>query len=371
MEAVFNNVFNDFVSNQLKSIISELCSVNDSKWDEIQTEITSSWESNLKKIKLGNKPPKDPNAPKKAGSAYNFFCKKNREQVKIDFPDILPKNIISQLAGMWKELKDTDPEAVKEYERLAAEDKQRYKDQVEKYVPDPNAIKVPKTKAKKDPSAPKSQRTAYVLYCNDHRANVKAENPEISFMEVNKILGAMWKNADDKEKEKYKKLSEQDKIRFEKEMESYVPGKVKAPAIADKPKKTMKKKDPDAPKKPKSAFMFYSQVHRSGVKEENPDLGIKEINAILKENWENCDNKEAYENMANEDKERYETEIKDKETASDEEPEPTDKDVRKIVKKLIDTQDGLTMKMIKAELKKLDIEIPKDELKKIVAEYTE
>eukprot|EP00959_Pyramimonas_sp_CCMP1952_P160517 3357208-Pyramimonas_sp.AAC.2 len=42
-------------------------------------------------------------------------------------------------------------------------------------------------------------------------------------------------------------------------------------------------KDPNAPKKAMSGFMFFSQVNRGKVKEEDPSLGIGGIAKILGE----------------------------------------------------------------------------------------
>jgi transketolase len=52
---------------------------------------------------------------------------------------------------------------------------------------------------------------------------------------------------------------------------------------AEKKKKRLKrqKKDPNAPKRAMSAFMFYSQEHRSQVQEMNPDVSFGQIGRIL------------------------------------------------------------------------------------------
>jgi len=47
---------------------------------------------------------------------------------------------------------------------------------------------------------------------------------------------------------------------------------------SDKPeKKTRKKKDADAPKKPMSAFFWYQQDRRNALKQEKPNLVHKEV----------------------------------------------------------------------------------------------
>ena len=54
--------------------------------------------------------------------------------------------------------------------------------------------------------------------------------------------------------------------------------KDKKPEKDEKPvKKTRKKKDADAPKKPMSAFFWYQQTRRSQLKEKHPNEGHKDL----------------------------------------------------------------------------------------------
>lgn len=54
--------------------------------------------------------------------------------------------------------------------------------------------------------------------------------------------------------------------------------KAKTPGKAEKPeKRTRKKKDADAPKKPMSAFFWYQGSRRENLKKEEPNLGHKEV----------------------------------------------------------------------------------------------
>ncbi|CAO3672075.1 unnamed protein product [Rhizopus stolonifer] len=47
------------------------------------------------------------------------------------------------------------------------------------------------------------------------------------------------------------------------------------------------KKDPAAPKRGLSAYMFFSQDNRAVVKEENPKATFGEIGKLLGEKWKN------------------------------------------------------------------------------------
>jgi len=71
-------------------------------------------------------------------------------------------------------------------------------------------------------SKPKAARSAYMLFCNNHRAEVVAENPEFKMAEVNQVLATKWKTVQSDDKENFLKLSEEDKIRHHKEMTQWL-----------------------------------------------------------------------------------------------------------------------------------------------------
>ena len=55
-----------------------------------------------------------------------------------------------------------------------------------------------KKKAKKDADAPKRPMSAYMLWLNEIREQIKQENPGISVTELSKVAGEKWKKIDDK-----------------------------------------------------------------------------------------------------------------------------------------------------------------------------
>ena len=77
--------------------------------------------------------------------------------------------------------------------------------------------------------------------------------------------------------------------------------------------KSIKKlKDKDAPKRVKSAYIFYGQAIRSKIKENNPDMKSPEIMKEIAKMWKDIKGtKKAkkYEQMAEDDKKRYEKEM--------------------------------------------------------------
>ena len=176
-----------------------------------------------------NKKVKDPNAPKRATTAYFIFMADVRDKVKEENPN-LKSNELSKIMGqMWRDMDSSDK---KKYEDLAEKDKERYKEEMESYsssdssssdsdveVSDSEEKKEKKEKKKKDPNAPKRATTAYFYFMDEVRDQVKEENPDVKPAERTKIMGKMWRELEDKSK--YEEMNENDKVRYKKEKEEY------------------------------------------------------------------------------------------------------------------------------------------------------
>lgn len=129
------------------------------------------------------------------------------------------------------------------FEDMAKNDKVRYDREMKNYVP-PKGAKA--GKRKKDPNAPKrppyvdhafsnlwlihlivevfiltlnvcvGSRSAFFIFCSDHRAKIKSENPGISIGDIAKKLGVMWSNVTPKEKAPYEQKALKLKEKYEK-----------------------------------------------------------------------------------------------------------------------------------------------------------
>ncbi|CCK72326.1 high-mobility group nucleosome-binding protein KNAG_0J02470 [Huiozyma naganishii CBS 8797] len=77
-----------------------------------------------------------------------------------------------------------------------------------------------------------------------------------------------------------------------------------------KKRQTRRKKDPNAPKRALSAYMFFANENRDIVRSENPDVTFGQIGRLLGERWKALDGegREPYEAKAAADKKRYESE---------------------------------------------------------------
>jgi len=73
---------------------------------------------------------KDPNAPKRALSAFFWFCNDERPKVKVIMPDSGVGDIAKELGRRWQ---DVDTHVKAKYEALAAKDKARYEKEIKAY----------------------------------------------------------------------------------------------------------------------------------------------------------------------------------------------------------------------------------------------
>lgn len=154
---------------------------------------------------------------------------------------------------------------------------------------------------KKDPNAPKRGKSSYIFFCVDKRQTVIDANPEMAAKEIIKELGSMWQNLNEKEKQRYVDQSVQDKKRYEREMETYVPPENLKVSV---------KKTKEGPKRGRTGYIFFCTEHRPLIKQEDSDLNTKEITSRLGAKWKSLseEEKSPYVKLAEKDKKRYEEE---------------------------------------------------------------
>jgi len=94
--------------------------------------------------------------PKRACSAYIFFCAAERPKVKEEHSEMDSKEVTSELGKRWKALDDDDKE---EYNEQAAEAKEKYLKEKEAWDADHPKDEKAKPKTKKSSSAPPSSKS--------------------------------------------------------------------------------------------------------------------------------------------------------------------------------------------------------------------
>ena len=153
---------------------------------------------------------KDANAPKRPLSAYIIYCQEQREMLKKKNPDLKATELTSQLGNMWKSLSD---DKKKQYMTKHEKERERYQREMKDYSPPQREEedKKSKRKSKKDVSSsrPKRAPSAYIIFCQDKRAEVKEENPSFGPKEITSKLGELWRELDVETKAQYSRRSKE------------------------------------------------------------------------------------------------------------------------------------------------------------------
>ncbi|XP_062242174.1 high mobility group-T protein-like [Platichthys flesus] len=156
----------------------------------------------------------------------------------------------------------------------------------------------------KDPKKPRGKMSSYAYFVQTCREEHKKKHPgaSVNFSEFSKKCSERWKTMSQKEKGKFEDMAKLDKVRYEREMTSYIP---------PKGQKKKRFKDPNAPKRPPSAFFLFCADFRPKVKIETPGLTIGDTAKRLGEMWNgsSAENKQPYEKKAAKLKEKYDKEI--------------------------------------------------------------
>ncbi len=84
-----------------------------------------------------------------------------------------------------------------------------------------------------------------------------------------------WRLVSTEERAHWEGVAEKDRKRYNKEREEFNPSL----------RKVRRKKHPDAPKRPMSAFLMYAQNKRRQLQVENPDIPNSDISRLLGEHW--------------------------------------------------------------------------------------
>ncbi|KAL7579523.1 hypothetical protein ACA910_007898 [Epithemia clementina (nom. ined.)] len=284
---------------------------------------------------------RDHNAPKRNLSAYLLYQNAMRDQFKALNPGMTFGQLAKYTSAMYSELPQSEKEA---WISRAEADKARYINELNSYVPPPgydskgDAIVSPvavktgkKGKPEKDSNAPKRNMSAYLLYQNAMRDQFKRENPGMTFGQLAKYTSHMYKNLTTEEKASWESRAQQDKERYDAEIATYVPppGHDSRGILIDdqRPRKRNKRgpKDPAAPKRASGAYVFFTNDMRPKVLAEFPGIKFVDLGKVLGERWRALtpDEKKRYEDMAAEDKIRFQVEMQQY-TANQAATSPTD-----------------------------------------------
>eukprot|EP00474_Spongospora_subterranea_P009112 CRZ09570.1 hypothetical protein [Spongospora subterranea] len=154
----------------------------------------------LNKIIRKKKAPKkktDPNAPKRPLSAFMHWGQGMRTQLKEENP-LAGFGELGKLLGLrWAEMSETDKAP---FVVLAERDRERYDQERDSL-----------------PRAPKKAQTAFMLFSSERRPILKEDRPELSSVDLSRVLGEEWRATSLETRAGYNNRAEVDKARYERE----------------------------------------------------------------------------------------------------------------------------------------------------------
>lgn len=172
--------------------------------------------------------------PKRAKSAYLFFCAEFREQVNKENPSMKATEVTSELGRMWNVLKEdkSRKNEIEKYDKLAEEDKKRYQTEKDlstessvtvnkektpakkttktnkkieedvdiEIVEEEKVVKTKKNTKKNTKSVPVSNDDLYNAFSSARRPELKKEFPKLKASEITKKISTEWKTMSEEDK---------------------------------------------------------------------------------------------------------------------------------------------------------------------------
>lgn len=115
-------------------------------------------------------------------------------------------------------------------------------------------------------SPPCGAPNRWVFFNTEVRDEVKEANPDATFADLSKLIGAKWSALSDDDKLPYETKAREAKAQYKVDIEKYYEENPDAKAEYASPAKAKKRKTADGPKKPASSYMYFSAAKRDEVK---------------------------------------------------------------------------------------------------------
>lgn len=187
---------------------------------------------------------KKKSGPKRPKTAYIYFCNYERKRIteqiesgKLKKEDYDYTKIMKHCGDAWKLLKVSSEDEIARFQKMADDDRERYNQEFESYVPEEGDEILKKTKKKKNTNGIKSSKSAYMYFCDENRSKVKAEMEDLDNKEIVAELGRRWTKSKETpaKTKKYFDLATKDKLRHEKEKASLVLSQEDVDEVEDAP----------------------------------------------------------------------------------------------------------------------------------------
>nr|XP_040028103.1 upstream binding transcription factor, like isoform X1 [Gasterosteus aculeatus aculeatus] len=137
-------------------------------------------------------------------------------------------------------------------------------------------------KLKTHPDFPKKPLTPYFRFFMEKRAKYAKIHPEMSNLDLTKILSKKYKELPDKKKQKYITEFQREKEEFEKNMARF---KEEHPELMEERKKS------DLPEKPKTPQQLWHNHEKKTYLKLHPEVSQKELKEALRRQWSQLSDK--------------------------------------------------------------------------------
>ncbi|GAA37121.2 high mobility group protein B1, partial [Clonorchis sinensis] len=164
---------------------------------------------------------KDKNRPKHPMSAYACFVQVIREEHRKKHPNenVIFSEFSKKCAEKWKQMSNEQRRC---FEEMAKLDLDRFNREMAHYVPPAGMRRGRRRRRTKDPAMPKRSWSAFFFFCDAFRSKIRNEHPDWKVSDIAKELGRRWEECTDKEK--YERHAQNDKLRYEQDMQKYKAG---------------------------------------------------------------------------------------------------------------------------------------------------
>ncbi|DBA70283.1 TPA: hypothetical protein ACH3X2_012180 [Trebouxia sp. C0005] len=184
----------------------------------------------------------------------------------------------------------------------------------------PSGDKKRRSRRKKDPAAPKKALTAYLVFINGKRDQVVKEHPEADLKDQVRLLAALWRQISPADREACVAIASADRDRYALEKAKYEEtlkqeAPTSPPPVASPQDPTMaegvtplngkKRKDHDAPKRPRTAYILFSMEFRKTL---DSNINFNDGTKLAAEAWKKATEEERAPHVAaaEQEKEVYE-----------------------------------------------------------------
>jgi hypothetical protein len=139
-------------------------------------------------------------------------------------------------------------------------------------------------KKRKDPNAPKKPPTAYLLYSNYKRNELKHSHPMLGPKEIMAEIGQGWKLLDDSSKIPYENEAKRAKEQYDRDLAIHKSNEMLASSSSSSSLSSYHNMPTYNVRK--SALEFYFDARREKVSRQFPNATLNEQNAILRQKFD-------------------------------------------------------------------------------------